>query len=400
MWTNHRTGIILAGATKSAFEASKLLFAIFERDQEAVNSMQANRRDARDDCRLPCETIEPQRLCFAAGLFLAAFGQFLPAGLPGRVAADLRRRCAPRKMLRWTICSPPRPRMARRCLRAQLSRAPDLDVNREARELDPQICSDPAPPIAKHPLAARRRRPRRRSRAWCPRASRFMRTKLRLPKVWRGSKAHYRPYHAMLERLMERAIAELRRRRADRLPFHAVAHADRRRAPPLRADRCRYRHRRPLWRELRRRLRPSRPRAADRHGLPRRPQQALCRRLHHRTLRNRAQHATRCRSRSTARFTWMKKPSSRMPAFAAVKADMDEADRRNRAAARAFSRPRTGANGCGIIRLAHKKNRQLMRQRSKSREETPKRALAAQALRTHRKMMPNAAQKARRPTTH
>ena len=118
------------------------------------------------------------------------------------------------------------------------------------------------------------------------------------PRGLRASETVYGPITPSWERLAERA-REVRRRHPDRLPFHAVAHADRRRPPPYEpiaadiviGDRYAAGCDAAIAHRVHAFL------AATR--LPRRAQQTLCRRLHHRALRRpRARTDTPCRSRS------------------------------------------------------------------------------------------------------
>ena len=92
--------------------------------------------------------------------------------------------------------------------------------------------------------------------------------------------ALYKPYHRALRRLFMQAAPRFRRRHAGRLPFDAVG-------PGTRDERAAAgpRDRRPLRHQLRRRRRRHDRSDHARLRLFGQPQQALCRRLHHRALR-------------------------------------------------------------------------------------------------------------------
>ena len=176
---------------------------------------------------------------FAAGLFLPPFGPRLSAGISRHLAARPAAAALVRKTWRWTISSPPPRSMARRCC-ARISRAP---------------CSTPiASPTNSTPNCSTRRRPPTpitrslRVAGGLGAVARVVSEgkaiyadRIPLAEGLERIESLYKPYHAMLEALMARAHAEIRRRRADRLPFHALAHADRRHPPPLRTRQRRHR---------------------------------------------------------------------------------------------------------------------------------------------------------------
>ena len=90
----------------------------------------------------------------------------------------------------------------------------------------------------------------------------------------------YKPYHRALRRLFTRVHREFGAADADRLPFHAVVHGSQGRAAARRRGAGR-----PLRHELRRRGVGNDRDDVARAWLRGQPQQALCRRLHHRALR-------------------------------------------------------------------------------------------------------------------
>ena len=100
----------------------------------------------------PCETVEPEVLTSPLVFSSPHSGRFYP---PEFLAASRLTPQALRSsedMARGRSCSPPRPRIGAPLLRGQLPRAPMLDVNREAGELDPKLFDPPPPANANRSL--------------------------------------------------------------------------------------------------------------------------------------------------------------------------------------------------------------------------------------------------------
>ena len=119
-----------------------------------------------------------------------------------------------------------------------------------------------------------------RSRGSSPTGRRSIAGRLPVDEALRRIEWLYKPYHRMLRQLVHRTAADLRPRRADRLPFDALDAASAATTAP-RPISCSATATAPAARRCSPtcRSRPARPRL---YGGP---QQALCRRLHHRALR-------------------------------------------------------------------------------------------------------------------
>ena len=168
-----------------------------------------------------------------------------------------------------------------------------------------------------------------RSPASSPRARRSTPARCRVDEALRAHRAALQALPRALRELLGDTHAALRHCGADRLPLDAVDGA--RRRP---AGSARHRARRPLRHQLRRRADRHRPRRCLRPPrLCGQPQQALCRRLHHRALRPARRAASmRCRSRSTARLYMDEREHRQNGSFEYVRADIGHAGNSRRCA--------------------------------------------------------------------
>ncbi len=316
------------------------LFEHVRADPEARYSADDDRTDARP----PCETLEPDRL--ARRWF---FPRLIRAGITrrhfwprrGSICATLRRS----EDVRSTICSPPRPLMARLCC-ARIFRAPFSTSTASPRTRSAACSTSRLPALANtrslRVAAGLGVIPRVVAEGQAIYADR-----IRAGRRAGADRGALQTLSRTLEGLMARAAQKFGV--AVLIDCHSMPSrmptGDSRR--PYEPRRRRYRDRRPLRRELR----PGLCRIACtrfcRTRLSRRPQQALCRRLHHRTLRDPRAQPPRAADRDQPRALLDEKTWS-PTGYARVKADMSRLIAKSLPAAR-FARGANSAPGRGGI---------------------------------------------------
>ena len=258
------------------------------------------------DFEPPLRLRSPTAQTLPVRLQLAAFRRASIPALPRRLAARRRGAAALGGRLRRRAVR--RRRRARRAADdgAHFPRA-YLDVNREPYELDPRMFDGRLPPFANTRsmrVAGGLGTDRRASSA---KSRRSTRARLPVDEALQRIEGLYKPYHGRCAGCSTATHAQFGDAvliDCHSMPSTSLARDERRHG--------RHRARRPLRHQLRAGAhRPRRRTLLRGAGYAVRAQQALCRRLHHRALRQPgARPATPCRSRSTAPSTWT---SARLP---------------------------------------------------------------------------------------
>ncbi len=178
----------------------------------------------------PCETIEPVRLDSPLIFSSPHSGRCYPKAF-WRPPASTCTRCAARKMLRWTISSPPRRRMAHPCC-ARIFRAPSSTSIAKPMSSTRNCSTSRLPSFRQYALPAGRGRTGQIARVVAEGQAIYA-SALRSPKGLRRIERRLQALSRRAGGPDDARGADIRRRGPDRLPFHALAHADRRRPTAL-----------------------------------------------------------------------------------------------------------------------------------------------------------------------
>ena len=235
-----------------------------------------------------------------------------PRGLPDRSPARPARRCAARRIPSSTTSIAGVVPRGYPLMRAHFPRC-YVDVNREPYELDPRMFDGRLPSFA-NTRSMRVAGGLGTVARVVGDAQEIYDQRISVDDALRRIESLYKPYHRALRRLFTRVHRDFGAARADRLPLDAVGRPAPRttgRAPTSCSATATARAASPVVAGNR----SSRPLRAL--GLRGQPQQALCRRLHHRALRQSGRRAARDPDRdSTARSIWTSAATSASPRFA------------------------------------------------------------------------------------